>query len=66
MSCHRDTIPQWGGRVSDPVCTPHGPSSVAGLTGELGKAGAIPFMPTAVGMVFSKLGLASHGSCQVV
>lgn len=44
----------------------HGPSSVAGLTEELGKTGAIPFMATDVGMGFSKLGLASHGSCQAV
>lgn len=48
------------------VHTSMGPSSVPGLAEDLGKAGAIPIMATDVGMVFSKLGLASHGSCQAV
>lgn len=67
VSFHRDTIFSAGreGQCLS-VHTPMGPSSVAGLSEDPGKTGAIPIMATDVGMILSKLGLASHGSCQAV
>lgn len=62
----RDTIFSVG-RDGQAVCAhSHGPILTLGLTEDLGKTGAIPIMATDVGMVFSKLGLASHGSCQAL
>lgn len=67
VSLHRDTIFSVG---REGQCLsghpPTGPSSVSGLTEDLGKTGAIPIMAIDVGMVSCKLGLASHGSCQAV
>lgn len=65
-SCTEISFSQWGRRISVSLGHSHGPSSVASLTEDLGKAGAILIMATDVGTVFSKLGLANHGSCQAV
>lgn len=63
VSFHRDTISSVGreGQCLS-LHTPMGHPQW--LTEDLGKTGAIPFMAIDAAMVFSKLGLASHGSCR--